>query len=117
MAGDIRSGFVRPITGNFFVLERSTGVRFRLGDRILEHRGLSGSYSRRKTGIAGGFGIIADPEIDTAVGGKKNGILGDEIIVNPTGRRSQREAGKNNDNASTQVAPDSGLCFEQGRKN
>ena len=99
------------------MLERSPGGRFRLGDRILEHRGLSGSYSRRKTGIAGGFGIIADPEIDTAVGGKKNGILGDEIIVNPTGRRSQREAGKNNDNASNQVAADRGVCFEQGREN
>src|SRR5437667_12361428 len=102
--------------GRSYVLARWTGVRCRLGVRIVEHLGLSGSYSRRKTGIAGGFGIIADPEIDTAVGGKKNGILGDEIIVNPTGRRSQREAGKNNDNASNQVAPDRRVCFEQGRE-
>ena len=77
--------------GNFGVLERSPRGRFGLGDRILEHGSLSGAESGWESRITGGFGIISDPEVDAAVGGKENGVAGDEVIMNPAGRRSDSE--------------------------
>src|SRR5438067_1706892 len=55
---------------------------------ILQHRGLPGPETRRKTGITIRAGVIANPEINTTVGGQKHTVASNKAIVHPTRRRT-----------------------------
>src|SRR3954470_15466396 len=43
----------------------------------------------RKLWVAGRYWIVADPEVDAAMRRKENGVPGNQIIVNPGGRRAE----------------------------
>ncbi len=46
----------------------------------------------RKARIAGGDRIVADPKVDAAVRGKENGVVRDEVVMNPARRCANSEA-------------------------
>src|SRR5207237_5511127 len=76
----------------FRALQRSTS-RFLGGcDRILQHRFLARMQAGGKARIAGGDRIVADPKVDAAVRGKKNGVVRDEVVMNPARRCANSEA-------------------------
>src|SRR5438128_445078 len=88
--------FIRPVGGDFRMLQRATLGSFGLADGILQHRSLTSAQARWKAGITIGFRIIPDPKINAAVSREKNRVLSDDVVVNPTRRSAEDETGKKN---------------------
>src|ERR1700752_4808166 len=70
------------------------GCYLSLSDGILQHGRLPCAQTWGKMRIAVRAWVVADPKIDPGVGGEKNWVVSNEVVVNPCGRCTEANAGE-----------------------
>ncbi len=86
VGGNVGVGLGGPEFRDLGTGQFPAGSRLGEGDGVFQEAFLGGADARGHLGIAGGCGVVADPEIDAAVGGEHDRLVGDEVVVNPGGR-------------------------------
>ena len=89
---DISLGFGGPEAGDLGAGEFFAEIAFGDGEGIFEHAFLGGAEAWGHFGVAVGGGVIADPEVDSAMGGEEHGLISDAVIVNPHGGGAEVDA-------------------------
>ena len=76
---------LRPVRGHLVVAQRPADLIFGKGNRVFEESLLVRAHARRYPRVTGSLRIVADVEVDSAVGRKQHGLMSHEVVVQPAG--------------------------------